>query len=88
MNADPVNQPLTSPTWRQLVGTAPVVRLFDDGALLVVPETGTLLLLNRSGASIYDGILQGRSAGEISIALSRRFGITIEQAERDVQLFL
>jgi len=88
MNADAENKSLIGPRWAHFLATATVVRFFDDGALLVAPDTGTLLSLNRSGASIYDALARGCSATEISTALSERFGIAREQAERDIRVFL
>jgi hypothetical protein len=74
--------------WTEIVHAAPIVRYFADGALLVTPETGTMLALNASGSAIYSGFSQGQSPGEIATALTTRFGISRERAEKDVQAFL
>ncbi|GAA3155378.1 hypothetical protein GCM10017687_86690 [Streptomyces echinatus] len=56
----------------------------DDGTVLLNERTGRYWQLNNTGARVLQGLLDGREADGIAAALADRYGIALQQAERDV----
>jgi hypothetical protein len=79
---------MLSPHWVPLPSPDVIYRLTDDGAVLVSPGAGELRVLNATGATIWQLMDGQRSVSELENELSRRFGITADQASADLQSFL
>ncbi|MGW3147588.1 MULTISPECIES: lasso peptide biosynthesis PqqD family chaperone [Streptomyces] len=56
----------------------------DDGTVLLNERTGQYWQLNNTGARVLHGLLDGQEAVGIAAELADRYGIDLQQAERDV----
>ncbi|MEU0201521.1 MULTISPECIES: lasso peptide biosynthesis PqqD family chaperone [unclassified Streptomyces] len=56
----------------------------DDGTVLLNERTGRYWQLNNTGAQVLRRLLGGQEPAGIAAELANRYGITPEQAERDV----
>lgn len=56
----------------------------DDGTVLLNERTGRYWQLNKTGARVLQGLLDGQEAAGIAAELADRYGIGLQQAERDV----
>lgn len=63
-------------------------RVLDDGAVIVTPRAGNVRVLNRVGTAIWELIDGENSLRDIETRLIRDFDVPVDQARRDLQLFL
>ncbi len=63
-------------------------RIIDGEAVIVLPESGQVTVLNEVGSRIWELIDGTRSVGEITEAIVAEYDVTAEQAERDVEEFI
>ena len=62
---------------------------FDGTGLIFHPESNKALTLNKSGVTIWKALASGGDAKKAVDAILDRFdGVTREQAEADVQVFI
>jgi hypothetical protein len=65
-----------------------VVSRESDGELVVVlPEQGKFVVLNGTGADVFQSVDGQRSLAEIAVALSERYDVSLEQTQTDVLIF-
>jgi len=65
--------------------TPGVVSRESDGELVVVlPEQGKYIVLNGTGADVFQSVDGERSLAEIAAALSERYDVSLEQTQADV----
>lgn len=55
-----------------------------DELVVVLPEQGRFVVLNKTGSQVFQMMDGNRSLGEIAVELSKHYGIPVEQAQRDV----
>ncbi len=55
-----------------------------DELVVVLPEQGRFLVLNKTGSQVFQMMDGSRSLREIAAVLSEQYGIPVEQAQRDV----
>lgn len=55
-----------------------------DELVVVLPGQGRFIVLNKTGAQVFQMMDGTRNLGEIASALSEQYGISFEQAKRDV----
>ncbi len=55
-----------------------------DELVVVLPQEGRFIVLNRTGAQVFRMMDGSRTLGEIAEVLSEQYGIPVEQAQRDV----
>jgi hypothetical protein len=74
------------PNLNDVLSVAPgVVSRESDGELVVVlPEQGKFVVLNDSGAEVFQSVDGQHSLAEISAALSERYDVPLEQTKIDV----
>ena len=63
-------------------------RIIDGEAVIVLPESGQVNILNEVGSRIWELIDGTRSLGEITAIIVAEYNVTAEQAERDVEEFI
>ena len=63
-------------------------RIIDGEAVIVLPQSGQVNVLNEVGSRIWELIDGTRSVGEITEAIVAEYDVTAEQAERDVNEFI
>ncbi len=63
-------------------------RIIDGEAVIVLPESSQVNVLNEVGSCIWKLIDGTRSVGEITEAIVAEYDVTAEQAERDVNEFI
>jgi hypothetical protein len=65
--------------------TPGVVSRKSDGELVVVlPEQGKYIVLNGTGADVFQSVNGQRSLAEIAAALSERYDVPLERTQTDV----
>jgi coenzyme PQQ biosynthesis protein PqqD len=62
-------------------------RIIDGEAVIVLPESSQVNVLNEVGSHIWELIDGTRSVGEITKMIVAEYDVTAEQAERDVEEF-
>jgi hypothetical protein len=74
------------PNLNDVLSVAPgVVSRESDGELVVVlPEQGKFVVLNGTGAEVFQSVNGQRSLAEIAAALSERYNVPLEQTKIDV----
>jgi hypothetical protein len=78
MNLEDVPHLITDVIWRVL----------DDNAVLVSPEGGQVTILNEVGTEIWS-LIDGQNSGiDIAHHLIQQYDVSINQAQKDVELFL
>lgn len=65
-----------------------VSRLVDDEAVLVLPHTGKVKVLNKVGGRIWELSDGKRSVKEIACIIHQEYKVTLEVAEADTLAFL
>ncbi|MBN1812870.1 MAG: PqqD family protein [Anaerolineae bacterium] len=77
------------PNLNDVLRIAPgVVSRESDGELVVVlPEQGKFVVLNGTGADVFQSVDGQRSLAEIAAALSERYDVPLEQTQTDVLAF-
>lgn len=77
------------PNLNDVLRIAPgVVSRESDGELVVVlPEQGKFVVLNGTGADVFQSVDGQRSLAEIAVALSERYDVPLEQTQTDVLAF-
>jgi hypothetical protein len=60
----------------------------DGEAVLLVPQRGTVVVLNEVGAAIWRQLDGVRTAGQIARLLAAEYDTTLAEAERDTLDFL
>jgi len=63
-------------------------RIIDGEAVIVLPESGQVTVLNEVGSRIWELIDGTRNVGEITEIIVAEYDVTAEQAERDVEEFI
>ena len=63
-------------------------RIVDGEALIVLADSGEVIVLNRVGSRLWELMDGSRSVGEIVEAIVTEFDTTQEQAEQDVGAFI
>ncbi len=63
-------------------------RIIDGEAVIVLPQSGQVTVLNEVGSRIWELIDGTRSVGEITEIIVAEYDVTAEQAERDVAEFI
>ena len=63
-------------------------RIIDGEAVIVLPESGQVNVLNEVGSRIWELIDGTHSVGEITEIIVAEYDVTAEQAERDVDEFI
>lgn len=63
-------------------------RIIDGEAVIVLPESNQVNVLNEVGSRIWELIDGARSVGEIAEAIVAEYDVTAGQAERDVSEFI
>ncbi len=63
-------------------------RIIDSEAVIVLPESGEVNVLNEVGSRIWELIDGAHSVGEIAEIIVAEYDVTAEQAERDVEEFI
>ncbi len=63
-------------------------RIIDGEAVIVLPESSQVNVLNQVGSRIWELIDGIRSVGEITEAIVAEYDVTAEQAEQDVDEFI
>ena len=63
-------------------------RIIDGEAVIVLPESGQVSILNEVSSRIWELVDGTRSVGEITEAIVAEYDVTPEQAERDVEEFI
>ena len=63
-------------------------RIIDGEAVIVLPESSQVNVLNEVGSRIWEFIDGTRSVGEITEAIVAEYEVSTEQAERDVDEFI
>ena len=63
-------------------------RIIEGEAVIVLPESGQVTVLNEVGSRIWELIDGTRSVGEITKMIVAEYDVTAEQAERDVNEFI
>jgi len=63
-------------------------RIIDGEAVIVLPQSGQVNVLNEVGSRIWELIDGTRNVGEITEAIVAEYDVTSEQAERDVEEFI
>ena len=63
-------------------------RIIDGEAVIVLPESSQVNVLNEVGSRIWELIDSTRSIGEITEIIVAEYDVTAEQAERDVEEFI
>jgi hypothetical protein len=63
-------------------------RIIDGEAVIVLPESGQVNVLNEVGSRIWELIDGTRSVGEITEIIVAEYDVTAEQAERDISDFI
>ena len=54
---------------------------------MVLPEQGKFVVLNGTGANVFQSVDGRRSLAEIAVALSERYDVPLEQTQIDVLAF-
>ena len=60
----------------------------EDELVVVLPGEGRFIVLNKTGAAVFQMLDGKRTLGEIAAALSESYGISLECARRDVLAFV
>ncbi len=55
-----------------------------DELVVVLPGQGRFIVLNKTGAQVFQMMDGSRTLGEIAAALSQQYGIPLERAQQDV----
>ena len=63
-------------------------RIIDGEAVIVLPESSQVNVLNEVGSRIWELIDGTRSIGEITEIIVAEYDVSAEQAERDVEEFI
>ena len=63
-------------------------RIIDGEAVIVLPESGQVNVLNEVGSRIWELIDGTRSVGEITEIIVAEYDVTAEQAEGDMDEFI
>ena len=63
-------------------------RIIDGEAVIVLPESGQVNVLNEVGSRIWELIDGTHSVSEITEIIVAEYDVTAEQAERDVNEFI
>jgi hypothetical protein len=63
-------------------------RIIDGEAVIVLPESGQVNVLNEVGSRIWELIDGTRNVGEITKIIVAEYDVTAEQAERDISDFI
>ena len=63
-------------------------RIIDGEAVIVLPKSGQVKVLNEVGSRIWELIDGTRSVGEITEIVVAEYDVTTDQAERDVEEFI
>ena len=63
-------------------------RIIDGEAVIVLPESSQVNVLNEVGSRIWELIDGTRSVGEIAEVIVAEYDVTTEQAEQDVNEFI
>jgi hypothetical protein len=63
-------------------------RNLEDRAIVVLADAGEVLVLNPSGAQLWQQFDGRRSVGELAVGLARDYACDIVCAERDVLAFI
>lgn len=74
------------PTLNDVYVPAPqVVSRESEGELVVVlPEQGKYIVLNGTGAEVFQSLDGQRTLGEIAAAVSEQYDVSLEQVQADV----
>jgi hypothetical protein len=77
------------PNLNDVLSLAPgVISRESDGEFVVVlPERGKFVVLNGTGADVFQSVDGLRSLAEIAAALSERYDVPLEQTQADVLAF-
>ncbi|MBK8986047.1 MAG: PqqD family protein [Chloroflexi bacterium] len=73
---------------RLQIDTSLTWRILDGDAVIVSPQTGKIRVLNQVGAFIWQRIVNGCTLADILDALVDHFGVSPQQAQRDLTLFI
>lgn len=68
--------------------STPFVHRLDEDWVVYHPLADRLLILNPTAKTVWDLLCRGYAAPEIAAAFAQHFGISVEQAERDVERVL
>ena len=63
-------------------------RIIDGEAVIVLPQSGQVNVLNEVGSRIWELIDGTLSVGEITETIVAEYDVSAEQAERDVEEFI
>lgn len=63
-------------------------RIIDGEAVIVLPKSGQVKVVNEVGSRIWELIDGTRNIGEITETIVAEYDVTAEQAERDVEEFI
>jgi len=63
-------------------------RIIDGEAVIVLPESGQVNVLNEVGSRIWELIDGTRNVGEITEIIVAEYDVAAEQAERDISDFI
>ena len=63
-------------------------RIIDGEAVIVLPESGQVNVLNEVGSRIWELVDGTRSVGEITEIIVAEYDVAAEQAERDISDFI
>lgn len=70
------------------VNEAVAHREIEGQVVLLLPEDYELYTLNNSGKLVWNGLLEGRTAGEMATQLAETYEISLERASADVAVLL
>ena len=65
-----------------------IVEEVEDGFVIINPLTGQIRVLNKTGSFIWALLADGKSVADIPEHLVNSYGLTIEQATADVEVFI
>jgi hypothetical protein len=63
-------------------------RIIDGEAVIVLPESSQVNVLNEVGSRIWELVDGARNVGEITKIIVAEYDVTAEQAERDISDFI
>ena len=65
-----------------------IVEEVEDGFVIINPFTGQIRVLNKTGSFIWTLLADGETVADIPQHLVNNYGLTIEQATADVEIFV
>ena len=65
-----------------------IVEEVEDGFVLINPFTGQIRVLNKTGSFIWALLADGETVVDLPQHLVNKYGLTIEQATADVEVFI